>query len=211
MIRLAWAVLACLASANVAAAAPFTYHLLGTITALDDSDGRFGVAVGERVAIDITVDTAYGGGPGTHASFSTQNWIGPGPLIGVKVGHITGGAGGYQEFNIYNNHPGLDGELFDGWQVQTTGPMSSLIEIDFRSDDLDTTINTALGGPFDATQLDLGYFFYSLRAPGAPPHVTARIDGVQDVDVSASEPTTLAVLGTVLFGLAVLRRRGRHA
>lgn len=209
MMRGAWALLACLVGTNAAAAAPFTYHLLGTITGLDDSGGRFGVSVGERVPIDITVDTAYGGGPGTIANFSTQNWVGPGPLIGVTVGNISGGAGGYQEFYIYNNRPGSDGRLFDGWNVQATGPMASLIEIDFRSDDLDTIVSTALGGPLNAELLDIGHFFYSLRAPGAAPHVTARIDGVRDVDASVPEPATLAVFGTALFGLAVLRRRWR--
>jgi hypothetical protein len=206
MVRLLLAFWLGLLGIDGAAAAPVKYDFIGTVTHNDLSPSFFPHAVGDKIPVTFTLQTAY---PDTDPSSLRGEYYNPtgildiGPVLAVEIG-AAGGFAIHQYLQVFDNYTDANGDTYDGLTFEVGEPQRGVTSrFTFRTNDLSVLSSDDIPLTIDPGQFEIAEF----DRVGRPFEVKGggTLAAVADIP----EPGAMALLGAALLGFVALRRRAR--
>jgi hypothetical protein len=187
-----------------AIAAPVKYEFTGTVTHNDLSPSFFPHAVGDKIPVTFTLQTAY---PDTDPSSLRGEYYNPtgiydiGPVLAVEIG-AAGGFAIHQYLQVFDNYTDANGDTYDGLTFEVGEPQRGVTSrFTFRTSDLSVLSSDDIPLAIDPGHFEIAAFDRVAR----PFEVTGggTLAAVADIP----EPGVMALLGAALLGFVALRRR----
>lgn len=200
MVRLLLAFWLGMLGVGGAIATPVKYEFTGTVTHNDLSASFFPHAVGDKIPVTFTLQTAY---PDTDPSSLRGEYYNPtgiydiGPVLAVEIG-AAGGFAIHQYLQVFDNYTDANGDTYDGLTFEVGEPQRGVTSrFTFRTSDLSVLSSDDIPLALDPGQFEIATFDRVAR----PFEVTGG--GTLDALTNIPEPGSLALLASALLGLAV--------
>ena len=184
-----------------AAATPITYAWTGTVDTVEPGYPA-GVTVGETIGISLTLDNSFADqDPSPNRGLYSSTPATPPLVLAVDIGGNTT-TGSFQTVEVLDDYRGVD-----GFEVSTSSQMTGAgFDIMFETKHVGVLTSDAIPFAINPANFEMAAFSVD-RFPAFTMFLPA-FSGTIDTERPVPEPSSLAVFGSGLLGLAWVRRRG---